>query len=413
MVSGTENSRIAFEELAALATGRGSDLFEDDLGRNLGEIRDRLRASRILVLGGAGSIGASTVALLSQFAPSALHVVDQNENSLAELVRDLRSRSEGLEIADFQALPLDFASPLMLRFLGSQRPYQFVLNFAALKHVRSEKDVCSLLQMLDTNLLKPLRCWNWICAMGSAPEYFSVSTDKAADPANLMGASKRLMERVMFSGGMSGSGRVTSARFANVAFSNGSLLESFLRRFEKRQPLVCPRDTYRFFLSLRESGQICALAAIVGLDRHIVIPRLSPATDSRPLNEIAAAFLRSKGLEPMIYDQEPSARASVGRDLLRNRYPLLLTDRDTAGEKQCEIFVGHGEAAVEFGMSRLLAVRPAPAADGLLPGFLDRLELMISDASARVTKGHIVELVARVLPEFHHLESAKTLDQRM
>ena len=399
--------------MAVLATGRSSNMFDDDLRKYSADIRDRIADRRILVLGGAGSIGSSTVDLLSQFGPASLHVVDQNENALAELVRDLRSRPNGLQVVDFQTLPIDCGSSVMSRFIASQAPYDIVLNFAALKHVRSEKDVCSLLQMFETNVLKPMKVWAWTQERGPAPQYFSVSTDKAADPANLMGASKRLMERAMFSAALAAAPRVTSSRFANVAFSNGSLLDSFVRRLEKRQPLVSPRDTHRFFISLREAGQICLLAAVLGPDRHIVIPRLETGRDTRQLSEIAVAFLRWRGLEPEIYEDEESARANVGRELLRNRYPLLLTQLDTAGEKTSEIFVGCGEKAIEYGMASLLAVKPLPVNEDELSSFLKAIELLISDPYATADKSRIVDLVSRVVPQFQHHASHKHLDQRM
>lgn len=394
-------------------TGRPMDLFEQDLGWHTEEIQGRVAGRRVLVLGGAGSIGSSTVNLLSQFQPAALHVVDQNENALTELVRDLRSRREGLQVQDFLPLPLDFASAVMRRFLNSQPAYDVLLNFAALKHVRSEKDIFSLLQMFDTNLIKPLTCWEWLCERGPAPEYFSVSTDKAAAPASLMGASKRLMEKIMFSHAMAGGPRITSTRFANVAFSNGSLLESFTRRLDRRQPLVAPRETYRFFVSPREAGQICMLAAICGPDRHIVIPRLSPSTDTRRLEDIAVSFLQWKGFEPVVYDDEESARANLNRDLTRNRYPLLLTELDTAGEKACEIFVAKGEKTVEFGMSSLLAVRQTAVDDSAVSNFIAQISALVSDPFAAADKRQIIDLVSTVLPEFHHADSAKALDQRM
>jgi nucleoside-diphosphate-sugar epimerase len=394
------------DELAVLATGRSEDLFAEDLSRHSHKIRTQLEGSRVLVLGGAGSIGSSTVTRLSEFDPACLHVVDHNENALAELVRDLRSRSGGLRVHDFRAVPIDFGSPIMLRFLKTGLPYDWVFNFAALKHVRSDKDVCSLLQMFDTNLLKPLACWRWLEETGSTPFYFSVSTDKAAEPANLMGASKRIMEHLMFceQGLMSSAKRATSARFANVAFSNGSLLESFVRRFEKRQPLAAPQ---------KEAGQICLLAAACGPHRHIMIPNLNPREDTKLLEDIAVAFLRHKGLEPHIYQEEETARASVSRDLLSNRYPLLLTDLDTEGEKSSETFADQEEEIVEIGMSRILAVpyRPIPAE--LLHNFLRVIADFVSSPNQPVDKRSIIEAVAKVIPEFNYLHRPLTLDQRM
>ncbi|MGH9691537.1 MAG: polysaccharide biosynthesis protein [Candidatus Acidiferrales bacterium] len=412
----TTSPALVMDDLAALATGRSSDFFAEDLRRHASEIRERFEGRRVLVLGGAGSIGASTVGLLSEFGPGSLHVADQNESALAELVRDLRSRPAGLAVRDFRALPIDLGSPVMRRFLKMERSYDWVLNFAALKHVRSEKDVCSILQMLDTNLLKPLDFWEWMQESGAAaPAYFSVSTDKAADPANLMGASKRIMEHLMFceKGPMASAQRSTSSRFANVAFSNGSLLESFLRRFEKGQPLACPRETKRFFISLREAGEICLLAAACGPDRHIVIPSLDPQKDTRQLDEIAVAFLRRKGLEPEIYRDEEPARVNVSRDLLRNRYPLLLTDLDTQGEKDSEIFAGKEEEVVEFGMSSVRAVRCRAISHEALEEFVQQVRSFVWSPGQPVEKREIVDAVSRIVPDFHHLERHHTLDQRV
>ena len=409
------NNGSTLDDLAVLATGRTEDFFAADIDRYRAEILRQFEGNRVLVLGGAGSIGGSVVALLSDLPVSCLHVVDQNENLLAELVRTLRSREKGLNVRDFRAMPLDLGSSVMRRFLAMERPYDWVLNFAALKHVRSEKDICSALQMLDTNLLRPLRLWNWIRQRGAPPSYFSVSTDKAADPVNLMGASKRIMEHLMFCtpGPMSAAKRSTSARFANVAFSNGSLLESFIKRFEKRQPLACPRETKRFFISLREAGEICLLAAACGPHRHIVVPRLDPAADSRLLENIAVGFLRRNGFEPELYDDEAHARVAVQNCLVMGKYPLLLTELDTQGEKPCEIFVGPEEKTVEFGMKSCVAVNYLPVPPGILNEFVTNLTQFVESPERKLEKRELVEAMSRVIPLFQHVDSTRILDERM
>lgn len=403
------------EELSVLATGRTRSLFADDVEGHREEIESQIQGRRVLVIGGAGSIGAATVQILTAYHPRALHVVDHNENGLAELVRDLRSRREGLDVADFRALPFDFGSPIMRRFLTDEPPYDHVLNFAALKHVRTEKDVYSLLQMIDTNVLKPAVLLRWLGAKGSTQTYFCVSTDKAANPVNLMGASKRLMEHVIFGGEVCAQfrGRVTSARFANVAFSEGSLLHSFRCRLEKRQPLAVPQGTRRFFVSLQEAGQICVLAALCAPTRHLLIPRLDPATDLRCLDTIAAAFLKEYGFEPRNYGDESECRMRLEDDVAHGFYPLLLTPLDTSGEKPYEEFVGNGEQALELGMRGLLGVAYAPAPPNTVPRVLDELASLVADPEAQVTKDQLVASVMSAVPQLRHAERGRHLDDRM
>ena len=400
-------------KLAEIATGRDKDLFQQDWDARRSELERAIGGRRLLVIGGAGSIGSAVVQLLTDFEPESVHVVDQNENNLAELVRDLRSRERGLEVRDFRALPIDFGSSIMRRFLAHERPYDLILNFAALKHVRSEKDVCSILQMLNTNVIKPWRFLEWIRDTQPEAAYFSISTDKAANPANLMGASKRLMEHVMFVA--SPPARRASSRFANVAFSDGSLLASFVKRIEKHQPLACPQGTRRFFVSLREAAEICILSAICGPTRSIVIPRMDMRLDLRPVNEIAANFLRLRGFEPQYYVEEREARARVDADVICCRYPLLLTKLDTTGEKPYEEFVGTGETTQEFGMSSLLAIPYKPVAETLVSGFVDAIDTIIRDPlnSPSADKQTVVRMIAEVIPELHHDERGDNLDQRM
>src|SRR5580700_3911214 len=243
-VAGTETV-----DLTSIVTGRADSLFARDLEASSDRVVAKVRDRRILVIGGGGSIGAATVRIILDYRPSALHVVDHNENYLAELVRELRGRSAGIPDIDFRTLPLDYGGPVMERFLRESPPYDVVLNFAALKHVRSEKDIYSVLQMFDTNVVRHIRFKRWLAEYRHGSTYFAVSTDQAANPVSLMGASKRLMEDLIFDIAAESYQSTTSARFANVAFSNGSLLQGFSHRLAKRQPLAVPRGTRRYFIS--------------------------------------------------------------------------------------------------------------------------------------------------------------------
>ncbi len=403
------------EDLCTRITGRGESLFRADLEAREAELRGRVAGKRALVVGGAGTIGSAAAVELLLRRPAALHVVDANENGLAELVRDLRSRGLDLDACDFRADPLDYGSPVMQRFLDGQPPYDLALNFAALKHVRSEKDLLSVLQMLDTNVVKAARFFRWIAARGAPCRLFSVSTDKAADPVNLMGATKRAMEHVLFSGEAfpRGSTLTGSARFANVAFSAGSLLEGFLYRLRKRQPLAVPRGARRYFLSPAESGHLCLLAAILGADRQTWVPRLDPARDAAELRTVAAEVLAAHGLEARFTDRESDARGSVAADLSNGRYPVLLTELDTTGEKGVEVFAGKGERAAEVGMKALLGIDYLPAPAGSVRAFLARCEEAVASSGRPLSKRDVVEWLSDVLPGFSHLETGKHLDQRM
>lgn len=400
--------------LAPIATGRSTELFTPDVTRCAPVIRERVAGRRILAIGAAGSIGASTIRALLPFAPCAIHVVDQNENGLAELVRDLRSGPAPLDVEDFQALPIDYGAPVMHRLLTDATPYDIILNFAALKHVRSEKDVYSLTQLLDTNLVKQRRFMEWLAEVDFAGRYFCVSTDKAANPVNMMGASKRLMEHVIFARphvpGLRAT--VTSARFANVAFSAGSLLESFVTRLAKRQPLAAPRNTRRYFVSLAESGQICLLAAVMAPADYIVVPRLAESIDLRTLDSIAAGVIDHAGLRPRIYDDEHEARGAVERDLAGGHYPLVLTPLDTSGEKPYEEFVAADEHAIDLGFEQLEGVGYTPVPADLLEELLQRIEALV-DGTRPMAKSEVVDLVKAVLPGFAHIETGRNLDQRM
>jgi len=398
--------------LDCLVVGRRTSLFADDLSRARSQVDEVFRGARILVIGGGGSVGSSTVRLLLQLQPAAVHVVDVSENYLAELVRDVRSSVRGVAAVDFRTLPLDYGSGVMRRFLADADPYAIVLNFAALKHVRSEKDVYSVLQMLDTNVVKHARFKSWLRENGHGARYFAVSTDKAANPSSLMGASKRLMEDVAFDFSVPDAGHRTSARFANVAFSNGSLLQSFLIRLEKRQPLAAPGGTSRYFITLGEAGEICVLAAAAMPDGHLAVPMLAPETDLQSLVEIATKVLWHFNNRAVAYDDEAAAQRDLETLAARNEWPLVVTPLDTSGEKPYETFVGDGEFAVDVGLAALQGIRRAESTQ-FDNDFMIALERAIDQWSSQVAKSDLVTLLSSRFPSFRHVETGKNLDQRI
>ncbi len=404
-------NRLSGTDLSYVATHRHASLFTADVERAAGQLSERLRGKRLLVIGGAGSIGASTLRELLKFRPAAVHVVDVGENPLAELTRDLRSQADIVLPPDLRFLPIDFGGPAMQRHLKDEPPYDHILHFAAHKHVRSEKDVPSLLQMLDTNVLKLDRFLRWLPLHGhEGAEIFAVSTDKAANPSSFMGASKRLMEHVLFASGPRG-GLRRSTRFANVAFSNGSLPQAFLFRLAQRQPLAAPDGSRRFFVSLRESGEICLLAAAAVPAGHIAFPNLDPSTHLRPMIEIAEGVLAHHGLTPAYYEDETLAIRNVEADLAKGLYPLIVTPLDTGGEKPYEEFVGAGETSADIGLSELSGI-PYTAFPADLPDVIEELTRLRDDIARDVTKRDVAERLLRVVPGFRHAESDRNLDQR-
>ena len=398
-------------KLSRLTTGRINSLFAEDIKTHDADLRSAFTGRRILVTGGAGSIGSATVELLFPYSPAAVHVIDLAENGMVELVRDFRSRPEPLISGEFRLLPLDYGSTATERLLQSEPAYDVVLHFAAHKHVRSEKDVPSVIQMLDTNVIKMRRFTKWLQKYGHGKRYFAVSTDKAANPTSLMGASKRLMEHVLFSIGSENSS-VTSTRFANVAFSNGSLLQGFLYRLARRQPLAVPRDVRRYFVSSREAAEICLLTAGAAAPGHITFPRLDPNEHLRPLADIAVSLLKELGLQPAFYEHEAKACAATEAELKRGAYPVLLTPLDTSGEKPYEEFVATDETPAPTQFAALSAVRYVPPPIPLEPA-LKFLDEIASSASTKLDKSDIAHHIASVVPGFKHVETGRSLDDRI
>jgi len=405
-------SAFAHGEIDFVVTRRRHSLFQSDVKAYAANISEELKGRRVLVVGGGGSIGSATTRLLLDYGASAVHVIDQNENYLAELVRYLRGRPEGLSDVDFRTLPVDYGSPVMERFLSETgRRYDMVMNFAALKHVRSEKDIYSVLQMFDTNLVRHARFKRWLSEHGHGSIYFAVSTDKAANPTSLMGASKRLMEDLTFGLYSERAASTTSARFANVSFSNGSLLDGFLRRLAARQPLAVPRDTSRYFISQTESGELCLIATLLAPDKHVAFPDLDPSTELQTLETIAVRLLEHFGLTPQFYEDEERARRDVEPALSVGRWPVLLTPLDTSGEKPYEEFVGDSETAIDIGMEAIRAIHHIPSR-ALERGLFDRMARWIDDPRARVDKVDIVAEVRQALMNFRHVDTGRNLDQR-
>jgi len=402
--------------ISETATHRLESFFSQDMAACQDAIREAVTGKRILAVGAAGSIGTETVKVLASYAPEALHIVDQNENTLAELVRQFRSEPDALQTADFRTLPLDYGSAAMLRLM-QQENYDRILNFAAIKHVRSEKDVFSVLQMLDTNIVKQARFRDFIAETNPAADYFSVSTDKAANPVSFMGATKRIMEHVLFDGAREAglTGKVTTARFANVAYSNGSLLQSFQNRLARGQALAAPQGVRRYFVSLEESGQICTLASIIPEHAHITVPKLDPEEHLITLQSVGERFLAAHDLKPRLYDEEDAAIRAVETCLAKGEWPLLITPSNTAGEKPYEEFVGHDEVYSEIGLNGLGVVEyRAPQAGASVPDLVAKLADVVGGKTL-ANKEEVKAMIAQLEPRFldDHIDSKANLDQRV
>jgi FlaA1/EpsC-like NDP-sugar epimerase len=398
--------------LDAVVVRRSRSLFGEDMAARDPAIRARFGGARVLIVGGGGSIGSITTRLLLPFGAAVIHVIYQNENYLTELMRDLRGSPEGVPDLDLRTLALDYGSPVMKRFLAEASPYDIVLNFAAMKHVRSEKDIYSLLQMLDTNLVRHARFLNWLADYGHGRTYFAVSTDKAANPMSLMGASKRLMEDLVFARSSVRGAVTTSARFANVAFSNGSLLQGLLTRLAHRQPFAAPRRTSRYFISQREAGELCILAASAVPNQHIAFPRLEPTLELQSLESIAVKVLGYFGLEAELYDDESAARRDIEMLACERRWPLVLTPRDTSGEKEYEQFISDGERVADIGMATVMAISHQPSTSPVID-LLKLLDAIVNDPQKPVDKAELVRAISNALPGFRHVETGRNLDQRL
>lgn len=395
--------------ISRYVTKRPQSMFINDIKAHENELSDKIKNRSVLVIGGAGSIGSSFIRAILPFRPASLVVVDANENALAELTRDLRSTKGMYVPADFVTYPMDFASPVFVKMFRSRNGFDIVGNFSAHKHVRSEKDIYSVEALLQNNVL---HAKNLLDLLVEYPpeEYFCVSTDKAANPVNIMGASKRIMEDVIFS--YSDRFPVKTARFANVAFSNGSLPAGFLARIQKLQPLSAPSDVRRYFVSPEESGQICLLAAMLGKNREIFFPKLEEA-QMMTFDGIARELLKEYGYE--ILECESDAEAIERAEELKDgskKYPVHFSVSDTSGEKSYEEFVTEMETADMNRFSSLGVITGKQIPDtSRIKILFDNLNQVFESGEA--TKEEVVEVMRDYLPNFEHIETGKSLDSKM
>ena len=395
--------------ISKFVTKRNISMFAQDIERYANVLSKKIQGKQVLVIGGAGSIGSSFIKAVLPFKPKSLIVVDINENGLAELTRDLRSTRGMYMPEDYITYPMDFSSPVFKKMFCKHSGFDIVANFSAHKHVRSEKDIYSVEALIQNNVLHAKKLLDLLAEY--PPEaYFCVSTDKAANPVNIMGASKRLMEDVIFS--YSDRFPVKTARFANVAFSNGSLPDGFLKRIAKLQPLSAPLDVKRYFVSLEESGQICMLACMLGNNREIFFPKLEEA-QMMTFDAIATALLKEQGYEVLecASDTEAIERAAELQNGSKY-YPVHYSKSDTSGEKAFEEFYTDGETVDMDRFSALGIITGKELFDSTKVNMLFT-DLEEAFAKEDVSKEHVVSILKEFLPNFEHIETGKSLDEKM
>ncbi len=388
--------------------GRSAPILAGDVERNEKELRSLVGGARFLVIGGAGSIGQAVTREIFKRQPRVLHVVDISENNMVELVRDLRS-TLGYIDGDFSTFAIDCGAREFDALMAAGDGYDYVLNLSALKHVRSEKDPFTLMRMVRVNILNTVSTIVHARDRG-ARKYFCVSTDKAANPVNMMGASKRIME--MFLMRESLSLPISTARFANVAFSDGSLLHGFNQRFAKRQPIAAPEDVLRYFVTPQESGELCLMSCLLGANRDIFFPKMSEALTLTRFSDIAVRYLQALGYEPHPCATEEEARSRAAELIPRRRWPCFFFTSDTTGEKDFEEFFMEGETLDMKRFNGIGIVKHEANFDAaLLDAFTDAIDGLLGRGSW--TRRDLVELFNRTLPEFQHKETGKFLDARM
>lgn len=389
-------------------TSRTTSMFEKDIDDNKNYLSREIDGKSVCVIGGAGSIGSSFIKVILRFRPGKLIVVDLNENGLVELTRDLRS-TDGLFIPkDYRTYTLNFADPIFTRIFREEEGFDIVANFSAHKHVRSEKDKYSVQALIENNDIKAKKLMDLLCEF-PPKHFFCVSTDKAANPVNIMGASKRIMEDLVMA--YNDRFKVTTARFANVAFSNGSLPDGWLHRLQKKQPLAAPNDVKRYFVSPEESGQICMLACILGRGGEVFFPKLGEE-QMLTFSSICDSFLTAEGLKKKECTSDDEAKQFASQmSYNTDTYPVVYFQSDTTGEKAYEEFYVPGEHInldrfKALGVVEQTARRPM----GEVNAFFNQLERLFS---GDFTKEDVVQSIKEFIPNFEHEEKGKNLDQKM
>lgn len=389
-------------------TKRPNSLFSSDIEKYSSLLKEKIAGKNVLVIGGAGTIGSSYIKAVLNFKPAKLVVVDTNENGLTELTRDLRSAPNQYVPDEYITYPMSFGDPVFEKMFLSHGPFQIVANFAAHKHVRSEKDQFSIEAMIENNVFKAKTFLDLL--LKNKPEYFfCVSTDKAANPVNVMGASKKLMEEVIMA--YSSEIQITTARFANVAFSNGSLLAGYVERLFKNQPISCPSDVKRFFVSPEESGQICMLACMLGKSGEIFFPKLDEE-EQVFFKTITEDFFKVSNREIKLCTAEDEARELASKLSEKDPYPVYFFGSDTSGEKLYEEFYTEKDEVDLIQFDSLGVIKNATK----LP--LNHIEMCIFDLqnlmkSGNYNKQSIVDSLKKYIPDFQHIETGKSLDQKM
>lgn len=388
--------------------GRASSLINSDLITHEEEINKEIGCSRFLVIGGAGSIGQAVTKQIFKRGALSLHVVDINENGLAELVRDIRS-SSGYLTKDFQTFCIDVADKEFDLLMQQNSPYDYILNLSAMKHVRSERDVFTLYRMIRVNILNALKILRLAEKLGSK-KYFCVSTDKAANPVNIMGATKRAMEILLFS--ERGKVPISMARFANVAFSSGSLLDGFVNRFSKNQPISAPKDILRYFITPEEAGELCLLSCLLGKHGDIFFPKLTDDLVLTSFVDVCVRYLKLQGFDVYLSSSEEDARSNMKRIQSEKKWPCYFFESNTTGEKPHEEFYTLDEV-VMLDLFESIGVIKHPVVTSSFE--LTKFEEDFQDHSrgCMYSKDEIVQILKKIIPNFSHVELGKSLDQRM